>query len=398
MIVRDNDALSNFSIFSYGFRPFFLAAGVYAILPLLPWLLYLFGFLQSNISLQIWHSHEMFFGFVAAGISGFLLSALPNWTNTSPLTGNGLKLFFSFWVIGRIVFWLFLFFDHPVFGYLLFLDLLLPIAQLINACNILISTKNNRNYIFIGILMAFACANLFVILEMNELSGLTPGVAALFAPNIIMITIAVIGGRVVPNFTRNYLKQRKSSFEIGKFPMIEKPALILLVLNALIDLVLPHSALSYAIAMLACVAHFIRFRRWGSFHVLNSPIIWVLHMAYFLMIVALFLKGLEGVINLPFHLYLHVFTVGSIGLFMIGIMSRAALGHTGRPLVVRPVIAYAYALVLLGVWFRVVAPFFPDFSTIGMGLSIALWIASYLIFLIVYIPILIRPRVDGKPG
>ncbi|GAA6211954.1 NnrS family protein [Hyphomicrobiales bacterium 4NK60-0047b] len=398
MAISSNDAPVSFSIFSYGFRPFFLAAGAYAILPIIPWLLYLMNLIEPSIPLQAWHAHEMIFGFVTAGIAGFLLSAIPNWTNTPPITGKNLKILFSLWFAGRFAFWLFLFFDHPFFSYLLFIDMLLPIAQFIHVSKVLISAKNNRNYIFIGILFSLALANFLAILDINDYSISRSSSGAIFATNILMITLSVIGGRVIPNFTRNYLKQKNNPYEIGKFSLVEKPALTLLILIAVLDLFSPHSIASYMIALLASIIHFIRFSRWGGGKTLENPIVWVLHLAYFLMIIALLLKGGQGVVNLPFNLYLHCFTVGSVGLFMIAIMSRASLGHTGRPLIVNSVISLAYLFVLFSALIRIVTPFFPSLLSIGMALSIGLWSVAYTLFLKIYIPILIAPRIDGKAG
>ncbi|MEP3476820.1 MAG: NnrS family protein [Hyphomicrobiales bacterium] len=398
MAISSNETPSRFSIFSYGFRPFFLAAGAYAILPIIPWLLYLMNLIEPSIPLQTWHAHEMIFGFVTAGIAGFLLSAMPNWTNTAPMIGKDLKVLFGLWVLGRIIFWLFLFFDNPIFGYLLFVDMALPIALFIHVSHVLVEAKNNRNYIFIGILLCLAIANFLTILDLIDLGLSSFNTGTLFAINMIMITLSVLGGRVIPNFTRNYLISKNSTYNIGKFPLVEKPALYLLILIAILDLAMPHSILSYMIALLACGAHAIRFSRWGGIKVLDNPIIWVLHLAYLLMIIALFLKAIEGLFDIPYNLYLHCFTVGSIGLFMLAIMSRASLGHTGRPLQVKGIITFAYVMVFISAIVRIVAPIFPSILTSAMGLSIFLWVLAYGAFLKIYIPILISKRVDGKKG
>lgn len=391
-----------FSIFSYGFRPFFLLAGVYAIIPILPWGLYLSGHLQPTVSLQTWHAHEMLFGFVTAGISGFLLSAIPNWTNTPPITGKNLKLLVYYWLIGRFVFWLYLFFDNPIFGYLLFLDLILPVSLTLMFSKVFITTGNKRNFIFIGILLALASANLLVLCELNglleEFNFAWAGIGGIFATNIIMIAIAVIGGRVTPNFTRNYLQLKNSAFTICKPSYIEKPAILLIVFNALVDLSMPHTHLSYGVALLAAAVHMWRLSGWGGLKVLDNPIVWVLHLGYLWMVIALLLKGLEGFLTLPYNYYLHSFTVGSIGLYMIGIMSRAALGHTGRPLIVSQLIVAAYILILLAAIIRALAPFLGLYSNAAMVTTIILWSVAYFLYVFVYLPILIRPRIDGKPG
>lgn len=387
----------DFSIFSYGFRPFFLAAGIYAILALIPWVLFLMELTEPTRPLQSWHAHEMLFGFVGAGFCGFLLSAIPNWTNTKPITGSALKGLVSLWLLGRVVFWAYLFIDYPIMNYLLFLDLLLPMALTAIASHIFITTQNNRNFIFIAILLALTCANLLTILDLTGLSY-TKASGAIFATNIIMIAISVIGGRVTPTFTRNYLTQHNIPCTIEKFPTVEKIALAAIILNALIDLFMPHSMPAYLVALLACTVHAMRASQWCAMKTLGNPILWVLHLGYLWMIIALFLKGTEEIFSLPYNLYLHAFTIGTIGLFMIGIMSRASLGHTGRPLIVRPEITTAYILILISAGARTLTPFFPGYTKIGMVLTSSLWIMAFALFLWVYLPILTKQRIDGKPG
>ncbi len=398
LIQIDEPSKEKFSIFSYGFRPFFLAASIAAILPLIPWTLYLLDMFEPTISLKTWHAHEMLFGFVAAGISGFLLTAIPSWTNTPPLTGTGLKYFVYFWLAGRIAFWLFLVFEHPIFGYLLFLDLLLPIAQTMRITKIFIKTKSKRNFIFIAIMAALAVANILVILELNNITSNTAMIGAIFAPNIIMITIGVIGGRVTPNFTRSYLKQRNIKAEIRTFPLIEKLALGLLIFNAIIDLIIPHSTISYTIAICAAIAHLIRFSQWQSIKTLGNPMVWVLHLGYLWLIIALFFKGTESWLELPYNLYLHSFTIGAVGIYLLGIMSRAALGHTGRKLIAYRRITIAYLLLLAAAIIRTATPFYTEFFTLGMVSTTILWVIAFGLYLWVYLPILTSPRIDGRAG
>ena len=387
-----------FSIFSYGFRPFFLASSLYAILPLIPWMLYLMGEFQPNTAITTWHAHEMLFGFVGAGISGFLLTSMPKWTNTPPLTGKGLKQLFGFWLAGRLAFWAFLFFEHPIFGYLLFLDLLLPLAQTLRIRKLLVSTENKRNYIFIAILAALVVANFLIILDLNNITSNTASLAAILAPNIIMITIAVIGGRVTYSFTHSYFQKTNQVIDLLKFPVLEKAALYLLVLNAIVDLIIPHSIISYTVAFIACIAHGLRLLGWKSLKTFNNPMVWVLHLGYFWLVFALFLKASEGVLDLPHNLYLHAFTLGAVGTYMLGIMTRAALGHTGRDLIASPIIVVSYLLISLAALIRILCPLFPDLYTYGMGIASLLWVISYTIYLTEYTTILTSPRVDGQPG
>lgn len=387
-----------FSIFSYGFRPFFLAAGSYAVIALLPWVFYLGGWFETDISLQLWHAHEMIFGFIAAGATGFLLTAIPNWVGAPAMIGLRLKCLFAVWLAGRVAFWLFLFFDHPIFGYLLFVDVLLPIMHGFHITRVLVGRGNRRNYVFIAIMAMFVIANLLYILDFNGITNGTAQIASILIINVVMIMVTVIGGRVTPNFTRSYLRQQGVEVIIRSFPVVEKLVVGLLVLNVALDLIMPHHAVSYSVALLAGAAHLVRFSQWQSFRTLHNPALWVLHLGYAWLVIALLLKGAEGWLSLPYHLYLHAFTVGAVGSYMLGIMSRAALGHTGRALSVSKPITTAYLMILLAAIIRVSTPFAPEYFTQGMVSAGSLWMAAFALYVWVYAPILTSPRVDGKPG
>lgn len=392
------NANKSFSVFSYGFRPFFLAAAVYAILPLIPWGLFLGEWFEPQIALQSWHAHEMLFGFVAAGASGFLLTAIPNWTGAPAMVGSRLRLLFCCWLAGRIAFWLFLFFDHSAFGWLLLVDLLLPVLHGVHISRILIGRKQSRNFVFIGIMTMFIIANLLYILDFNGVTTNTAQTAGIFLTGIVMVMIAVVGGRVTPNFTRSYLRQQEVEATIRTFPVVEKLAIGSLVLIAFVDLFWAHSTVSYSLALFAGAVHLLRFSQWASFKTLGNPALWILHLGYAWLVIALFLKGLEGWFNLPYTLYIHAFTVGAVGSYMLGVMSRAALGHTGRALSVSPPITLAYFLVLAAAIIRITTPFFAQHYVLGMIATIGLWSVAFALYLWVYTPILAQPRVDGKPG
>lgn len=392
------DRKDSFSIFAYGFRPFFLAAAVYAIVPLIPWALYLSGLFESSIPLQSWHAHEMLFGFVAAGASGFLLTAIPNWTGAPPMTGVRLKRLFYCWLAGRIAFWIFLFSEQPIFGYLLFIDLLLPIMHGIHITRILIGTKQSRNFVFIGIMAMFALANILFISDFNGFSSGTSQVSGVFLANVVMIMIAIVGGRVTPNFTRSYLRTQNIEAKVLTFPWVEKLAIGSLIINAALALFMPDSYAGQIVALLAAIIHLIRFSRWSSLKTLGNPALWVLHLGYLWLIISLFLKGTESWLGLPYHLYLHAFTVGAVGLYMLGIMSRAALGHTGRALSVSSPITTAYILILIAAVIRIITPFYAEYFIEGMVMAISLWSTAFALYLWVYVPILTSPRVDGKAG
>ncbi len=385
-------------LFSQGFRPFFLAAATYAIVAIIPWILYLSNQLSPLIPMQIWHGHEMLFGFVSAGITGFLLTAIPHWTNTDPLSGSKLRNLFLFWLSGRIVFWLFIFFDHKIFGYLLFIDLLLPIIQTIRITRIFVISKNYRNLIFSAIMAMLVSANLLVILELNNITTNTASIGAIFAPNVIMLTIAVIGGRVTPNFTRNYLMRKGIEANITSSTAIEISAIVILLLNILCDIIYPHTTISYFIAFVAFIIHTLRFSKWNSLKTTAEPLVWVLHLGYIWLLITLLLKASENLLELPYNLYLHSFTIGVVGTYLLGIMSRAALGHTGRKLQANNSMAIMYILVSAAAMIRIISPFFADYFLYGMILTTILWIFAFALYLIIFSHILLTPNIVQDDG
>ena len=388
-----------FSVFSYGFRPFFLAAGIYAILSLVPWMLYLFDFIQPKITMYVWHAHEMLFGFVAAAISGFLLTAIPKWTNTPPLSGTGLKLFFIYWIVGRIAFWLILFFDHPIFTNLLFLDLILPVLQGLRISRIIIKSKNYRNLIIVAIIGTLALANFLIILELNQVIDGIGKIGSILAPNIIMLMIAIIGGRITKNFTQNYYNKAGIQYTVKTFSLIEFLAISLLVFQVAADILFQNSHLSSSVTLFAAVIHTVRWSLWRGLHTRKNPLLCVLHVAYFALIVALFLKSAEHWFSLPNHIYIHVFALGAAGLFIMAVMSRATLGHTARELKANTTTVIAYVLIILAAFTRTGTEFLdPAYFNTGMALTTVLWSTGFIFFVFVYGPMLVRPRIDGLPG
>jgi uncharacterized protein involved in response to NO len=296
--------------------------------------------------------------------------------------------------------------------------LLLPMAHAARMTRIIIQNKNKRNYIVIGIMAALIVANLLMILDFasliddlsffaGEWASLFDGLAqvgAIFSANAIMVIIALIGGRVTPNFTRSYLlqsasiKDREAAANIRQFPLVEKLSIGLLVLHALLELFISQGSsydwLISSVALTAGLVHLFRLSLWASLTSYKNPLVWILHLGYSWLVLALLIKGLSPWLALPHHLYLHALTMGAIGSYLLGMMSRAALGHTGRPLVIKPIITLAYLLVSVAAFVRVAIVFHLDFFMLGMVLSFGLWVTAFLLYLWVYTPILIRPRID----
>lgn len=392
-------AQTAFPLFSYGFRPFFLLAGLYAIAPMATvyWAFTTGTWPERAIPLFTWHGHEMLFGFAATAIAGFLLTAAPTWTNTKAVSGPALIGLVAIWFVGRVVFspWvqtadIVLLVSSVAFFPALALIVAIPLAR----------TRSYRNLPFVLLLMILFLADVaFHARRFGWIGGeLVDGLR--LAVNAIMLMIVVVGGRIIPAFTRNALVSlgRDSSMRSQRTVDIASIASVIGVLLG--DVLAIDSRVTAPLAAICALLLLLRLSGWGALRVLDIPLLWVLHLGYLWLVVALTLKafwifgGFGWATN-----WMHAFTAGAFGTMILGVMTRVALGHTGRPLRVSPIVALAYALISVAALARVFGPWFAQSHyTSVLAVSIAAWIAAFMIFLVIYIPILLQPRVDGKLG
>ncbi|NFV79152.1 NnrS family protein [Magnetospirillum aberrantis] len=384
--------------FAAGFRPFFLFAGIQAAMMLPLWLAVYAGGVDLRLPFgpAVWHGHEMVFGFAGAAIGGFLLTAVPNWTNTVPVAGRPLMLLFALWLAGRVAFTL----SGVLPAVVVALAELsyLPVLALMLA-RPLIAAGKARNTVFLPILALFWVAD-SVVLAGVHLGWGDPMRGVYVAMALVLVMIVIVGGRIVPSFTQNWLRMQGRPVEVAAIGWIEKGGAQASVLVAgLLAALVPTSLVAGVALAVAAVIHAVRLSRWHGLKTLSNPILWVLHLGYLWLVVGLALLALDSFVDaLPVTAALHALTAGSIGTMVLGVMSRAALGHSGRPLVVSRVTVAAYVLVSAGTALRVVAPLVTDAQ---MGLTHAggsLWALAWLLFVWVYFPVMTRPRADGRPG
>lgn len=383
--------LTGWSPFALGFRPFFLAAGIYAVALMGVWLGVLHGRLTIGAgSPLVWHGHEMLFGFAVAVIAGFLLTAAQNWTGLRTPHGMPLAILFLIWLAGRLAFllpdlppWLMATIDLSFLPTLAWV-LTLPILK----------ARQLHNAPFPVMLLALTVANALVHLETLGLAH-TASLGLHLAAYVVVMMIVVMGGRVIPSFTDNKLRTRAR-----RWPMIERlvPAVTLAALaSALFGADTPLTAW---LAGLAAAVHAIRLAGWYTPRFWAVPLLWVLHLGYAWIalgfaLLALAAAGWDAAASSA----LHAFTAGGIGVLTLGMMARVALGHTGRLLEPAPVMTWAFVAVNLAALFRVATPLALPHATLeGMALSGALWTIAFALFAALYAPILLRPRVDGRPG
>lgn len=385
------------NLWAIGFRPFFLSGSIVSMLLVLYWgIVYFTGTLPEGFFSAItWHAHEMIFGFAVSIVAGFLLTASASWTQTKALGGKKLTILFSLWCAGRIAMALSLF-NLPLPGIVYsVIDILFIPALVLALAPPLIKAKQFRNIQFIPVLSLLAIGNLLthlaalgIIDSENATRGIYLGV------NIILIIMIIIGGRIVPAFTAN----ATFGLIINNRPWLEKAVLFSAWAFVIMDFSNQTIITAY-IALAAGILNLLRLSGWGTISTLKNPLLWILHLGYFWIgagFILIFLSDILGL--LPRTVAIHAFTAGAMGTFILGMMSRVSLGHSGRPLKLRKGFVISYYLITLAAIVRVALGFFPQFYSHGILCVGILWTLSFLWFVIYYANILVTPRADGKPG
>ena len=390
--LQQRPPLTGWAPFALGFRPFFLSAGIYAVLMMALWLLVLRGNLTlGGLAPFVWHGHEMLFGFAVAVIAGFLLTAAQNWTGIPTPSGPSLAALFLLWLAGRVSFLV------PGLPPVVVaaIDLaFLPVLAIVLALPIL-KAKQLHNYPFPFMLLVLAAANALV--HAGSLGWIAAGgsLGLHLAAYVIVAMMTVMGGRVIPSFTDNKLRTRARRWKA--IEILVPVATVAALLAALIAPVSPVTAL---LAAIAAGVHFTRLAGWYTNKYWSVPLLWILHLGYAWIPVGFALLALSAAgLGAAAGSALHAFTAGGIGVLTLGMMARVALGHSGRMLEPAPLMTWAFVAVNLAALIRVAQPLlYPGLYASGMVIAGVLWIAAFGLFAAIYTPILLRPRVDGKPG
>lgn len=380
-----------FALFGLGFRPFFLLAGVAAVGLIGLWLaayLNLVAFVPAFGGTE-WHAHEMVFGYAAAVIGGFLLTAVRNWTGLPTISGKPLAALSALWLAGRLAP---LIPDLPVWS-VAAMDLAFLPALALAVAVPLWKARHVKSYLFPALLAAMAVANLVAHLyaqgHVREF-GARASQAGLY---LVLIVIAVLAGRVVPFFTERALQVRLKRRPVGE--RVSYAALYALVGC---ELLWPASPLTPLAALAAAGSQAWRLAGWYAPGVFKVPLLWVLWLGYAWIVLGFALLAGARLELLAPALAVHAFAVGGIGVMTVGMMARVSLGHSGRPLVVAPAMVWSFGLVLAAAALRVLFPLAaPSQQALWIGLSGLLWIGAFGIFVAVYAPILVSPRADGRP-
>jgi len=383
------------AILSYGFRPFFFAAAVYAGIAIALWIPFFSGeiVVPTAMSPVDWHIHEMLYGFLPAVITGFLLTAIPNWTGRLPLQGASLAVLVLVWIAGRVAVFVSVLIG-PVAAGVIDASFLLLVAAA--TAREVVAGRNWRNLPPIAILLALFAGNVVFHVE-----DATSGVAS-FGPRIgigaIIILLSLIGGRVVPSFTRNWLARENPGRLPVPFGRFDLGVMALSVLALVLWLLLPEWTGTAVLLLIGAIAHAVRLARWAGDRTWRDRLVLVLHAAYAFVPLGFLLVA--GAIlfpqRIPVSAGIHAWTVGAIGTMTLAIMTRATLGHTGQPLSANWLTQVVYALVLAAAAIRIAAVFSPEWTFGLLHSAAAFWIAAFWGFAIGYGPLLWRRRVKSS--
>jgi uncharacterized protein involved in response to NO len=378
---------------SAGYLPFFLAGfWSVAVLPLSVAAIHGVVPLPSGLDPVRWHFHELMFGYIAAAIAGFLLTAIPNWTGRLPLQGLPLLGLVGLWCAGRLAMFV-AGLIGPAAAAVLDLLFLAVLAALV--CREIIAGRNLRNLPMLAILATLLGANmLFHAVSIGSLPD--SGFDQRTAIACVALLIVLIGGRVTPSFTRNWLVKRGSTSLPAAFGPLDRVTLLATLIALLIWILAPESLACAAAAALAAALNLVRLLRWQGQKVLREPLLWVLHLGYLWIVAGLALLsasalagGISGVTAI------HALTAGAMGTMTLGVMSRAILGHGGHELHAGPGLTCAFALVSLAAAARVAATVATALYDPLITLSAGAWIAAFSLFLLICGPKLATAHANG---
>lgn len=380
------------ALLTYGFRPFFLLGALWAALAMALWVLSLSGIvtLPTTFDPVTWHAHAFLFGYLGAIIAGFLLTAVPNWTGRLPVVGWRLGALVALWIGGRLAV---LISDTLPIWIAPFVDLAFPIVLGGVILREIVAGKNWRNLVVLGLLATFALANLIFHIEAAQGSYAARGLGLRLGLSSVIMMIAVIGGRIVPSFTRNWLVKRgEKTFPTPPMQRFDKATLVATVAALLCWTWLPAHAVTGALFLSIAVLHGARMARWRGHLTVADPLIAVLHVAYAMVPLGALALGLAvlrpDIVGQTAAQ--HVWMAGALGLMTLAVMTRATLGHTGQELRADGATVSIYAMLLASVIARLVAQLLP--GDLGYHLAALFWIGAFLGFAFAYGPALATPK------
>lgn len=379
-------------LLSYAFRPFFLLGALFSILAMLVWLGILHAIpVRTPVGDPVlWHAHEMLFGFAGAAIAGFLLTAVATWTGRPPVSGGHLGMLVLAWVAGRLAM---LGLPGLSPGVQAAADLSFPALLAVLVAREIVAGGSRRNYAVVGVVLLFGALD--VAYHLGQ-AGVWPGAqlpALTLVVHLLLVLITIIGGRIVPAFTGNWLRQRGATSLPRSRRALEILIVPLAILAGFADGLGAPAPVTGTLALAAAALHGVRLAGWRSRATVGEPLVFILHVAYAWLPVGYLLLGMSA-FGLPLtrSAALHALTMGAVGAMILAVATRVSLGHTGRTLAATPLTSVAYLLLNLAVLVRIASPLVPGSYLALIDVAAAGWLAAFGLFLAIYWPILTGPR------
>jgi uncharacterized protein involved in response to NO len=382
------------AILSYGFRPFFLASALYAALAVLLWLPMFFGELGtwSAFAPRDWHIHEMLYGYLPAVLTGFLFTAIPNWTGRLPVRGGPLLGLFALWLAGRVAVS-----TSAVIGWApaAVIDCAFLVVVVAVAAREIVAGKNWRNLRVLVLISMLAVANILFHLEAHFTGTAEYGTRLGIA--VAVMLVSVIGGRIVPSFTHNWLAQANPGrlpVALGRFDMI---VLLVSAATLLLWVALPTGPVVGACLLAAGVLQLVRLARWAGDRTFGNRLVLILHVGYAFVPVGFLLMSASAFDLISPTAGIHAWAGGAVGVMTIAVMTRASLGHTGRRLEASFATQAIYAAVVVAALARICAALHPAWSMLLLHVAAFAWVAAFLGFAAGFGPLLVgaRPSREG---
>jgi uncharacterized protein involved in response to NO len=378
------------ALFSYGFRPFFLLGAIYAGGTVLLWLPVLHGRLSMTTALapRDWHAHEMLFGYAAAVMTGFLLTAVPNWTGRLPIQGGPLVALVLIWIAGRLAVTF-----SGLIGWLpaaaIDAAFLLALAAVI--AREIMTGRNWRNLKVVVIVSILAASNIAFHLE--AFARGSAEYATRLAIGTLVLLLALVGGRIVPSFTHNWLARQGAGGLPAPFGRFDKIAIAASAAALAAWVALPTARATGVALGLAGVLQAVRLARWAGYRSAGEPLVLILHVGYAFVPIGFLLQAAAAFDLVPATAGIHAWTAGAIGTMTLAVMTRASLGHTGHDLAASAATQLIYALVVVAAVARIAAALMTAWTGPLLELAALAWAGAFLGFAITYGPLLWRrPR------
>jgi uncharacterized protein involved in response to NO len=387
--IRRLGAYTGPPLLSYGFRPFFLFGSIYAGLAVLAWLPMFYGQLSVATAFipRDWHVHEMIYGYIAAVMTGFLLTAIPNWTGRLPIQGTPLGFLVALWLAGRIAMT-----TSNYIGWLpaaiIDISFLLFVAAV--AMREIVAGQNWANMKILVILAIMISGNVVFHLEAHVRGiadyGIRLGIGA------AITSIMIIGGRIIPSFTRNWLVRANPGRLPSPFGKFDAFSLLLSVFALAMWIAFPFAVATAVALLVGGILQCVRLCRWAGDRTIRDRLVLVLHVGYAFVPVGFLLASLAAFGSIVPNAGIHAWSVGAIGTVTLAVMTRASLGHTGHALSASNATQAIYVAVLVAALSRIAAAVLPLASAALLGIAAFAWAAAFLGFSVVYGPLLLAPR------